>query len=157
MLIIAHALFLVITSSLLLCHSLTLPLKTSFLKVPVYSRQLPIHLDSPTRSEPSHRPNDATARDRDHTDARKQPTVANCRNKRLCYNGTHARKNVTDTVVERHAGGRVARHEFRQHGGDHAKDEHTANAKEKVGHELESEVSRILIGDDARGPGESFQ
>lgn len=112
------------------------------------SRQFPIHLDPPSRSEPSHGPDDATACDGDDTNTGKKPAVADGGNERLGHNRTDARKNVADAVVKRHPGGRVGRHEFCQHGGDHAKDEHAANAEEKVGDELESEVSGCF---DQRG------
>ena len=118
---IAHALVLVIlssfTPSLIRSHHRA-PIKFPF-QVLSRSRQPPIHLDPPARSEPSHGPNDTTARECGDANAREKPTVANRRNERLGHNRPYARENIADAVVERHSRGRVGRHELGQHGGDH--------------------------------------
>lgn len=49
---------------------------------------------------------------------------------------THGRKYVAHEVVDGHAGRGPFRHEFRQHRGCDAEDDHGAETEEKVGNHL---------------------
>ena len=98
---------------------------------------LPIHALPPRRPEPSHRPNNRTARCRQHPNARKQPSVPNRGDERLGNDRPDAGADVADEIVGGDARGGALGHEFREHGGGHGEDEHAADAEEEVGDELQ--------------------
>lgn len=78
----------------------------------------------------------------DYAHAREQPAVANSTDKWVRCDGTDAREDVTDKIIDCDAGRGLARHKFCEHGGRHGEDEHGANAKEEVGYQLEYQVSQ---------------
>lgn len=98
---------------------------------------MPIHLRPPFRSELSHGPNDRAARHRNHAPPREQPTIPDSRDDGFGRNGTDAGEDIADEIVGRDAGGGLAGHEFCEHGGGHAEDDHATDAEEEIRDELE--------------------
>lgn len=100
------------------------------------SSQFLDHLHPPRWPKPSHSPHNDRAARRNYTDPSEQPSIPNHFEKRLGDDSADAGENVADEVVDGDAGGGFAGHEFREHGGGHAKDEHGADAENEICNKL---------------------
>lgn len=100
------------------------------------SIQLLLHPRPPSPAKPPHRPDHATAHHSNGAHSRKQPAIADDSNQGAGGDGGDAGEGVADEIVGCNAGGGLAGHEFGEHCGSHAENEHAADAEEKVGDEL---------------------
>ena len=94
--------------------------------------QRPTHRHPPTRTILPHGPHHRTARHSNDTNTREKPAVTNRAEERFGDKSADAGDDVADEIVGGDAGGGFSRHEFGQHRGCHAEDEHGPDAEEEV-------------------------
>lgn len=91
---------------------------------------------SPFRAIDSHQENDRAAGEAEQPEDGKQPPITDTIDDRGSDDGTDAGEDVSHEVVESYTLRGLFRHEFREHGGYHAENEHGAHTKEEVGNHL---------------------
>ena len=97
-----------------------------------YLPQLPTHPLPPPGPIMSHRPDNNTTPRRHEPHKSEQPAIANNLDERLRDNGPNGTERVPDEIVGRHARGRLAGHEFREHGRHRGENDHGSDAEEEI-------------------------
>lgn len=91
---------------------------------------------SPLRAVDSHQEDDRAACETDEAEDGEDPAIADSTDDRGRDDRTNAGEDVSHEVVEGYTFRGFFRHEFGEHGGYHAENEHGTHTKEEVGNHL---------------------